>query len=214
MVDAVTERVRVGSIDEILYADDLVLVGETMKGSRDNFWRWKEAFEEKGMRVNLDKTEMMMSGLKEKVAASKIGPCGVCGRRVKVNAVFCTNCARWVHGRCTSMKRVSLGLAKNIVCTSCTALDEDGVEPIENSCDGVKTVNEFCYLEDKLKTSGGCEAAVSARMRIGWIKFRDVPDTGYIFGIRHYLALFEASGIQPDREALSGRIFLKFRDIA
>ena len=46
MVDAVTERVRDGSINEILYADDLVLVGETMKDLWDKFWRWKEAFEE------------------------------------------------------------------------------------------------------------------------------------------------------------------------
>ena len=37
---------------------------------------------------------------------------------------------------------------------------------------GVETVNEFCYLGDKLKTSEGYEAAVTARMRIGWIKFR------------------------------------------
>ena len=60
----------------------------------------------------------------EKVTASKIDPCGVCGRRVKVNAVFCTNCARWVHGRCISMKRVTPGLAKNFVCKSCTTLDK------------------------------------------------------------------------------------------
>ena len=96
------------------------------------------------MEVNLDKTKTMVSGLEEKVAASKVDPCGVCGRRVKVYAVFCTNCARWVHGRCTSMKRFTPSRAKNIVCTSCTALDDDGVEPIENLCDGVETVNEFC----------------------------------------------------------------------
>ena len=47
------------------------------------------------------------------------------------------------------------------------------MEPIENLRDVVETVNEFCYLEDKMKTSGGCEAAVTARMRIGWIKFRE-----------------------------------------
>ena len=35
VVDAVTERVRDGSINEILYADDLVLVGKTVKDSRD-----------------------------------------------------------------------------------------------------------------------------------------------------------------------------------
>ena len=44
--------------------------------------------------------------------------------------------------------------------------DENGVEPIENLCDGMETMNEICCLGDKLKTSGGCEAAVTARMRI------------------------------------------------
>ena len=92
VVHAVTERVRDSSINGILYADDLVLVGETMKG--DKFRQWKKAFEGKGMRVNLDKTKMMVTGLEEKVTASKIDPCDVCGRRVNVNAVFCTNCAR------------------------------------------------------------------------------------------------------------------------
>ena len=70
------------------------VVGETMKHLRYKFWLRKEVFERKGMRVNLDKIKMMVSGLEEKVTASKIDPCGVCGRRVKVNAVFCANCAR------------------------------------------------------------------------------------------------------------------------
>ena len=35
---------------------------------------------------------------------------------------------------------------------------------------------------------------------------RDVPDTGYVSGIRHYMALFEVSGIRPDSTSLSGRI--------
>ena len=108
-----------------------------MKDLRDKFWRWKEAFEGKGMRVNLNKTKMMVSGLEEKVAASKIVPCGACGRRLKVNAVFCNNCARWARGRCTSMKRVIPALAKNFFCTSCATSDKDGMEPIENLCDGV-----------------------------------------------------------------------------
>ena len=28
------------------------------------------------------------------------------------------------------------------------------------------------YFEDKLNSSGGCEAAVTARVRIGWVRFR------------------------------------------
>ena len=39
------------------------------------------------MKVNFDKTKMMVSGLEEKVTASKIDQFGACGRMVKVNAV-------------------------------------------------------------------------------------------------------------------------------
>ena len=31
----------------------------------------------------------------------------------------------------------------------------------------------FCYLGDRLNASGGCETAVTARVRIGWMKFRE-----------------------------------------
>ena len=60
-----TERVRDHSIHKILYAGDLVLVGETMKDLRDKSWQWKEAFEGKGMRVNLNKTKMTVRVGKE-----------------------------------------------------------------------------------------------------------------------------------------------------
>ena len=33
-------------------------------------------------------------------------------------------------------------------------------------------MNGFCYLRDRLNASGGCEAAVTARVRIGWVRFR------------------------------------------
>ena len=35
------------------------------------------------------------------------------------------------------------------------------VEPIENLCDEVQTVNGFCYLEDRLNMAGGYDAAVT-----------------------------------------------------
>ena len=44
---------------------------------------------------------------------------------------------------------------------------------IEKLCDEVETVNGFCYLADRLNASGGCEAAVTARVRIGWVRFRE-----------------------------------------
>ena len=40
-------------------------------------------------------------------------------------------------------------------------------------CDEVETVKYFCRLGDRLSASGGCETAVTARVRIGWMKFRE-----------------------------------------
>ena len=38
---------------------------------------------------------------------------------------------------------------------------------MEVLCDKVETVKGFCYLADRMNASGGCEAAVTSRMRIG-----------------------------------------------
>ena len=43
------ESVRNGLMSEMLYADDL-------EGLREKFWKWKEAFESRGLKVNLGKT--------------------------------------------------------------------------------------------------------------------------------------------------------------
>ena len=40
-------------------------------------------------------------------------------------------------------------------------------------------MKSFCYLKDRLNASGGCEAAVTARTRIGWIKFRECGELLY-----------------------------------
>ena len=61
MVDVVRESVRNGLMSEMLYADDLVLMSETMEGLREKFWKWKEAFESKGPKVNLGKTKVVVS---------------------------------------------------------------------------------------------------------------------------------------------------------
>ena len=44
---------------------------------------------------------------------------------------------------------------------------------MEVLCDEVETVKGFCYLGDRLNASGGCETAVTARVRIGWINLEN-----------------------------------------
>ena len=46
------------------------------------------------------------------------------------------------------------------------------MDSIEKLCDEVETVNGF-YLGDRLNASGGCKPAVTARVKISWVRFRE-----------------------------------------
>ena len=89
------------------------------------------------------------------------------------NSVMCTKCGQWIHGRCTKMKRVTSYLARQFVCKKCEAAAEESEESAEELCEEVKMVDGFCYLGDRLNASGGSEAAVTARTRYGWLKFKE-----------------------------------------
>ena len=62
VVDAVTELAREGVHRELLYADYLVLMSETIEGIRNNLLKWKQAFESKGLKVNCGKTKIIVCG--------------------------------------------------------------------------------------------------------------------------------------------------------
>ena len=104
VVDIFTENARRGMVNELLHAEDLVLMSETMEELKERFWNWKDALECKGLKVNTRKAKVMVSGLEGKLIKSKIDPCEVCGRRVMGNSVLCTKCGNWVHGRCAKIK--------------------------------------------------------------------------------------------------------------
>ena len=117
----------------------------------------------------------MVSGSKDEVLKSKVDPCAKCSKRVMANLVMCTKCCKWVHGKCAKRKRVTSTLAKGFVCELCVCTKEGIAEPHEelSFCDQNDFVKSFCYLGDRLNASGGSEAVVMARTRIGWIKFRE-----------------------------------------
>ena len=60
VVGVVTEFVRDGALSELLFADALVMMSETIEGLRDKFFKWKEAYESKGLKVNLGKTKVVV----------------------------------------------------------------------------------------------------------------------------------------------------------
>ena len=92
--------------------------------------------QDKGLRVNVGKTKMLVSGTEE-IELSKIDPCGICGERVGSNAVCYTHCTKWIRGRCTKMKKVTCSSARHCVCKRCIDVGDGTEEPVQVLCDEV-----------------------------------------------------------------------------
>ena len=71
-VDVIIEKARRGVVNELLYVDNLVLMSETMKDLIHRFWNWKDALESKGLKVDIRKTKVVLSGLEGELFKSKI----------------------------------------------------------------------------------------------------------------------------------------------
>ena len=84
-------------------------MSETIEGLGNKFLRLDKAFESNGLKVNLGKTNVMVSSCITKDGLSKgiVDPCTVCSLRVKTNSVLCFQCGNWIHSKCAGVKRVT-----------------------------------------------------------------------------------------------------------
>ena len=62
VLEALSRKFRCGVPWEDLYADDLVIIAESLEECVRRLLTWKEAMEEKGLRINLGKTKIMICG--------------------------------------------------------------------------------------------------------------------------------------------------------
>jgi len=78
VVEAISREFRVAMPWELLYADDLAVIAETEEELIKRLNEWKDKVESKGMRVNMNKTKVMISGERQKVRQNDVRwPCGV-----------------------------------------------------------------------------------------------------------------------------------------
>ena len=87
-VDIISENARERLMNHILYADDLVLMSESIENLKEKFLKWKEAFESKGMKMKLKKTKVIVSGSKGEALKIKVDPCTKCGKRLMANSMM------------------------------------------------------------------------------------------------------------------------------
>ena len=61
VMDVLSEDVREGMLWDILFADDLVITAKTLEELQERYEAWQECLERGGLRVNIRKTEVMLS---------------------------------------------------------------------------------------------------------------------------------------------------------
>ena len=179
VMEVLTRDVRQGLPWELLYADDLILVADSMDELGDKMVRWKDCMERKGLKVNIGKTKVMRSG-KGGGEREKVGkwPCSVCKKGVGENSIQCTSCNCWVHKRCSGVTgSLTAARDRGFVCKICdgTGAEQDGIEDLElGSGEVFEGVRKFCYLGDMINGEGGSDSASIMRVRSGWAKFREL----------------------------------------
>ena len=82
---------------ELCYTDDLVIIAETEDELKMKLIKWKTNSEAKDLRVNMGKTEIMVSRinlqmLKDSGKYSR----SVCRKGVGSNSIYCNGCLHWL----------------------------------------------------------------------------------------------------------------------
>ena len=67
VMEAISREFRFALLWELLYADDLAVIAETKEELINRLNEWKDNIESKGMRVNMNKTKVMISAERQKV---------------------------------------------------------------------------------------------------------------------------------------------------
>ena len=93
-MDEVTKEVRNGVPWELGYADDLVLTAESEHDVLEKFVRWGKELELRELKVNMEKTKMMVTG-RSSTQKIKVGGS---------NSILCTECKDWCHKRCSGLE--------------------------------------------------------------------------------------------------------------
>ena len=157
VLEALSREFRSGVPWEDLYADDLVIIAESLEECVRRLLTWKEAMEKKGLTVNAGKTKIMICGMGlDLLQSSGEFPCAVCRTGVGSNSIFCNGCKHWVHKKCSGLKRLKKD--PDYKCTRCqgTACSLDGrpQKEVQVGPDKLEVVASFCYLGDMLSAAG------------------------------------------------------------
>ena len=156
---------------EDLYADDLVIIADSQEECVRRLLIWKEAMVEGKCTKDKDHDLWYRPG---PLAEFSEYPCPVC--RTGVDSIYCNGCKLWVHKKCSGLQRLTPN--PDYRCARCmrNACPIDGrpQNEVQIGPNKLEVVASFCYLGDMLSAGGGCEIAVTTRVKTAWKKFREL----------------------------------------
>ena len=83
---------------------------------------------------------------------------------------------KWIHKRCSGVRGDLSRIADGFRCRRCdgTIQEVDLVEDLMVDGETYECAKSFCFLGDTLDGDGGVDFAVTARIKNGWMKFREL----------------------------------------
>ena len=166
VIEALSRDFLSGVPWEDLYANDFVIIAESLEECVRRLLTWKGAMEENGLTVNAGKTKIIICcmGL-DLLQSSGEFPRAICCTGVGSNSIFCNGCKHWVHKKCSGLK----GLTKDpdYRCTryqgNACPLDGRAQREVQVGPDKLEVVASFCYPGDMLSAAGGCELSTMCK---------------------------------------------------
>ena len=159
VMEAITRNLRKGLPWELLYADDLVLMADSLDELKVKLTEWKAAMESKGLKVNLKKTKVIFGKMRKEDQSTGKYPCVICRKGVGGNSIQCKKCKGWVHKKCSGIKGRLPTSGRDYECRKCqergqgelpkgdTEDDEEELEWLEmGRREKIEVVKSFCYL--------------------------------------------------------------------
>ena len=93
-----------------------------------------------------------------------------------VHCIYCNGCKLWVHKKCSGLQRLTPN--PDYRCAQCMGnarrIDGRLQNEVQVGPNKLEVVASFCYLGDMLSSGGGCEIAVTTRVKTAWKKFREL----------------------------------------
>ena len=102
-----TREARGEGLWDLLSTHDLLITAKSEEEAVRKFGVWKREVETRALKVNINKTKLMVMGREPAVRPHRGRyPCGFCSKGVGANSLWCQCCERKCHQRCLGFRNL------------------------------------------------------------------------------------------------------------